>query len=386
MPKYAIIMTADEKYLPGVNGQLNAYRYYGMEEDGVEFHLVHTFPDSLGYIQKARKMFPKFVATGLNDFMIESGRWTKPEKPGKAGMKYPRWWYPAERLADYDAICVLDADRQIVNNFTRHFEMIARSNMIGLAKNDWSDVEWFSYDDKRAMEANPPLYSNPYFITGKRAAKLFPLIPEYAEHPNRYYPPYKGRAEITGDMHPVNLTLLQTGMIKDLFPLEATQWVFVNTAHVRLVRRQVGNRHCIGTHGKGDLLYTYHRKFWGQRTCERFMNGHTPMERVFGVNNTRILWEFTKFFNTELYLRLPWIYGDFPSNALTRLSANWLDSCIRTGLKNVRAHVLHDDIIDEISPVLQSEGTDRICRLSDEAIDLLVSLGVPVVAALNKQW
>ena len=116
------------------------------------------------------------------------------------------------------------------------------------------------------------------------------------------------------------------------------------------------------------------------------MNGHTPMERVFGVNNTRILWEFTKFFNTELYLKIPWIYGDFPTDAMSQLSTKWLNDYIRTGLRDVRAHVLHDDIVEEIGMVLKQEGADRVYRLSDEAIDLLAGLGVPVVAALNKQW
>ena len=372
MPKYAIVMTADEKYLPGVNGQLNAYRYYGMEEDGVEFHLVHTFPDTSDYLDKAHKLFPKFVSMKLDDFMIESGRWDKPMKRGKSTMKYPRWWYPAERLADYDAICVLDADRQIVNNFTRYFDMIARSDMIGLAKNDWSDAEWFSQDDKRSMQANPAIYSNPYFITGKRAAKLFPLIPEYAENPNKYYPPYQGRASITGDMHPLNLTLLQTGMIKDLFPLPATQWVFVNTAHVRLVRRKIGRRDYIGTHGKGDLLYTYHRKFWGQRTCIRHMNGHTPIERYFGVNNTRLLWEFTKFFNTELYLTIPWIYGDFPTKPLSQLSGRWLGEYIRAALSSLKHPIPHGNIIKELEDMIDSTDQDRLYKLSEPAIDLLV--------------
>jgi len=385
MPKFAIMMTADEKYLPGVNGQLNAYRYYGMEDDGVEFHLVHTFPDSSGYIEKASRMFPKFVPIKLNDFMINSGRWTKPEKPGKAGMKYPRWWYPAEKLADYDAICILDADRQIVNNFTRYLEMFAKSDMIGLAKNDWSEAEWFAYDDKRAMEKNPPLYSNPYFITGKRATKFFPLIPEYAENPNRYYPSYKGRAEITGDMHPVNLTLLQTGMIADLFPLPATQWVFVQTDHVKLVRREVKGRWHIGIHDRGDLLYTYHRKFWGQRTCDRFMNGHNPIGKFFGVNNTRILWEFTKFFNTELYLRIPWIYGEFPGKRLSGISRHWLTMHLKKLLAGSAA-IPHVNIIKELVGILEQVGDNRKYRLSDAVIDELAGLGASIAGGINKQW
>jgi len=384
-PKYAIVMTADEDYLPGVNGQLNACRYYGMEDDGVEFHLIHSFRDDHPYLKRAHKIFPNLVSIKLDDFMIESGRWKKPmKKKGKPEMKYPRWWYPAERLADYDAICVLDADRQIVNNFTHYFNMIARSDMIGLAKNDWSDAEWFSQDDSRAMAANPAIYSNPYFITGKRAAKLFPLIPEYAEHPNKYYPSYKGRNAITGDMHPVNLTLLQTGMINDLIPLPATQWVFVNTDHVKLTRREVAGRHYIGLHGKGDLLNSFHRKFWGQKICQRHMRGHDAIGSSFAMNNTRIFWEFTKFFNTELYLKIDWEYGDFPSQLLSVLSGKWLWENVKIGLRNMEYPVPSQEIVDELDRVIEYERGKY--KFSEEAINLLAQASVPVIAALNKQW
>jgi len=311
MPKCAIVMTADEKYLPGVNGQLNAYRYYGMEDDGVEFHLVHNFPDSLGYIEQARKIFPNFVPIKLDDFMIESGRWEKPEKKTRSIMKLCRWWYSADRLANYDAICILDADMQIVQNFTRYFEIVARSDMIALPKNDFSEAEWFSYDEKRAMEANPPLCAGPFIVTGRKAVKFFPLIPEYAQNPTKYYPPYNHRTT-TGDMHPVNLILLQTGMIKDLLPLPGTQWIFVNTNHVRLVRREIQQRQYIGIHAKGDLLYVFHGKWWATALCLRHLSGRNSVESLFEINNTQILWKFTRFFNTELYLKIEWKYGDFP--------------------------------------------------------------------------
>ena len=54
MPKYAIVVTSDWRYIPGVNGMLNAIKYYGF--DDVEFHLVHTFPDN-GYIESAQEVF-----------------------------------------------------------------------------------------------------------------------------------------------------------------------------------------------------------------------------------------------------------------------------------------------------------------------------------------
>ena len=188
--------------------------------------------------------------------------------------------------------------------------MIARSDMIGLAANDWSDAMWFNYNDKRAMIKNPPLYSNPYFITGRRAKELFPLIPEYAMNPQKYYPPY-GRPA-TGDMHPVNLTLLQTGMIKDLMPLPATQWVFVQNSHVALKERIISGKKHIAIHKNGDILHTIHRRYWGQRMCSRLMNGHDEVGFDNGVNNTKLIWEFFKFFNTQLYLKIDWIWGEFP--------------------------------------------------------------------------
>lgn len=314
MAIYALVVTADARFLPGVNAMLNAVRYYGMDDDGeIELHLLHNFPRGSEYIEQAGREFASFLhLVNITDFLIESGHWDHPIKHTKSSMKYGRWWYPAERLADYDAICVLDADRLIVNDLRPYMRMIARSGMIGLAKNDWSEAEWDTYDDKRAMSKNPPLYSNPYFITGKMAKEIFPLIPEYAENPNKYYPPYKGRGPTTGDMHPVNLTLIQTGNRDNLILLPATQWVFVEMNHVLLQERKVGGKKYIGIHGKGDLLYSIHRRYWAQRDCARLMNGHTQWTKLNAVNNVKLLWDFYRFFNEQLYLRIPWIWGEFP--------------------------------------------------------------------------
>jgi hypothetical protein len=381
MPRYAIVVTSDEKYLPGVNGQLNAMRYYGMEADGVEYHLIHTFPKD-GYIERAKAEFPCLVATTVDDYMMGSGRWRVPGKKSKSVMKYVRWWYPVDMLADYDAICILDADRQIVNNFTRHLWMIGLSDMIGLAKNDWSEGEWWSYDQKRAMQANPPLYSNPYFITGRRAKELFPLMPEYAENPKKYAPWY-GR-EQTGDMHPVNLTLLQTGMIDHLFPLEASQWVFVETTHVMLRKREIRGKFYIGIHEAGDLLYTFHRKFWGQRTCQRFMNGHGPLTRVNGVNNTYLFWWFTHFFNTQLYLKIDWIYGDFPGQKLSAAAEGWLARYIERAVLNHKGEEITGAVYTELAPLLNKAG--NMAELKAEALNTLRDLGVPVLRALAQRY
>ena len=318
MPRHALVIVADAKFLPGVNAMLNGIKYYGMDDGNLEVFLIHTFPKDSAYIQRAKVAFGSFFRpVNLTDYYEEcrAGYWSKQFKHSKSSMKYARWWYPVDKLSDYDAICVLDADRIITSNFTRWFDMIARSDMIGLAANDWSEATWFNYNDKRAMLKNPPLYSNPYFITGKRAKELFPLIPEYATNPNKYYPEYTGRGEppyTTGDMHPVNLTLLQTGMIDDLMPLSATQWVLVETTHVKLMERIISGKKHIAIHGKGDLIHTIHRRYWGQRMCSRLMNGHTAVGFDNGVNNTKLIWDFYRFFNTELYLKIDWIWGEFP--------------------------------------------------------------------------
>ena len=309
--RYAVIVTADERFLPGVNALLNAMKYY--QQENIESHLIHNIPERAGYIQRAEVAFGSFFKpVNITEYYQECRNeyWSRQPKHTKSSMKFARWWYPVDRLAHYDAICILDADRIITNNLTPWFDMIARSDMIGLAGNDWSDAMYFSYDDERAMRKNPPLYSNPFFITGRRAKELFPLIPEYAQNPKKYHPPYQ--RPTTGDMHPVNLTLLQTGMIKDLYPLPATQWVFVQNGHVRLAERVIQKRKYIGIHPNGDLLNTIHRRYWGQRMCSRLMNGHNEWQFDNGVNNTKLIWEFYKFFNTQLYLKIDWIWGEFP--------------------------------------------------------------------------
>lgn len=314
MPSYAIVMTGDEKFLPGINGMLNAMKYYSMEH--IEVHLVHNFPESSDYIERANEVFGSFFRpVRITDYYNQCRReyWSQQTRHSKSSMKYARWWYPVDCLGECDALCVLDADRLIVSDLTRWFDMIARSDMIGLAANDWSEAMWDSYDDARAMAANPPLYSNPYFVSGRRAQEIFPLIPEYAENPNKYYPPYKGRSNTTGDMHPVNLTILQTGMLKDLYPLPATQWVLVEYNHVRLCEREINGRRHLAIHKNGDILHTVHRRYWGQRDCARYMNGRTRERFDNAVNNVQLFWNWYKYFNTELYLRLDWKWGEFPA-------------------------------------------------------------------------
>lgn len=314
MAKYAIVITADARFLAGINAILNGVKYYGMDKS-IELFLIHNIPPRAEYIDKAIDIFGSwFHPVNLTEYYEEcrAEYWHAQKKHSKSSMKFARWWYPVDKLGDYDAICVLDADRIITSNFTRWFDMIARSDMIGLAANDWSEAMWNSYKDKRAMQKNPPLYSNPYFITGRRAKELFPLIPEYAMNPTKHYPEYVGRGDTTGDMHPVNLTLLQTGMIKDLLPLPATQWVFVETTHVKLTERIINKKKHIAIHKNGDILHTIHRRYWGQRMCERLMNGHTEVGFDNAVNNVKLIWDLYKFFNTELDLKLEWIWGDFP--------------------------------------------------------------------------
>lgn len=301
-PRYAIVETSDWRYIAGINGQLNAMKYYQFDKN-VEFHLIHTFPDSNGYIDKAKSIFPNLVATKISDLREQYGSkyshiGLDSPKNTKSVMKYWRWIYPIERLMDYDAICILDADRQICNNMLQWFKVTDRSEMILVAKNDYSNAEWNSYDAKRAMQAQPPLYSNPYFAKPAVVKDLFKMIPEYAVERN------------TGDMHPVNLTLLDTGLINDVLFLPATLWVFVQVDCVSLRRRIVNNKYYLGIHKYGDLLYTFHRRYWGQRVTQRMANGHGVWGKANGRNNVQLFWEHTKYMNTELYLKLDWIWGD----------------------------------------------------------------------------
>ena len=383
MPKYAVVISADARFLPGVNGQLNAMQYYGM--DDIEFHLIHNFPDSNGYIEKAKKVFPFLHTTSVDDFMNESGRWVKAgeEKYTRSLMKFVRWWYPADRLSDYDAICVLDADMMIVNDLTRYFDMIARSDMIGLAKNDYSEAEWFNYDEKRAMQANPPIYCVPFFITGRRAKELFPMFPEYAQNAKKYSKHWP--KETTGDMHPVNLTLLHTGMIKDLFPLPATQWVFVETTHVKLARREIAGKRYVGMHPRGDLINVFHRKYWGQCECTRYANGHGPTTRVNGVNNARIFWEMTRFLNTELYLKVDWVWGDYPTEQASRDITRWLTSYLLGSLGRAPGYPLPEELARQHAGILEKE-KDGTYKLSEQGVKLIADLGVPALLALLQRW
>jgi len=298
MPKYALVVTADMRFIPGVNGMLNALKYYGC--DDIEFHLVHTFPAKDGYIEKAQAIFPNLRPTYVPTFIEEHGiPMPASGRPSKSLMKYCRWWYPAMCLQNYDAIAIFDADRQIVNNLRPYFEITAKSDMILVAKNDYSEAEWDSYDARRAMTKQPPIYSNPFFAKPRTVKDMFMRIPEHSvEH-------------ATGDMHPVNALLLEMELIKQVLILPCVFWVFVDVQNVRLARREINGKYYIGLHPLGDLLFTFHRRYWGIRMCMRMANGKQPWQKINGMNNVDIFWWFTHYFNTELYLKIDWKWGEY---------------------------------------------------------------------------
>jgi len=62
MSKYALVVTADERLLPGVHAMLNAMRYYGTE--GVEFHYLY-WPSKNGY-----KFIDDMQASGFFPFLV----------------------------------------------------------------------------------------------------------------------------------------------------------------------------------------------------------------------------------------------------------------------------------------------------------------------------
>lgn len=129
MPKYALVVTADERLLPGVHAMLNAMRYYGT--DNVEFHFLywpcknnHKFIADM----QASGFFPFLKPIDLLDMKNQEG----PEEQGYKPVYYLKFYrsYYAALLTDYDAVGFLDADRAITGDIGPYFQLAEKSGKI----------------------------------------------------------------------------------------------------------------------------------------------------------------------------------------------------------------------------------------------------------------
>lgn len=295
MGKYAII-TTDTGMFPGVNGMLNALKYYGND---VEFHYLWDGPKAEKFANEIVKdgFFKKFYPIRLRGLMEEG--WPKHHKPGEIVWytMFYRYVYAVRKLLDYDAVSVFDADMQITNNIMQFFEMADKTDLLFMPNNDYSGQE-FDECQAKAIKgaASPPLHNMPCFFKPKYFVDVMEeIIPRNYE------------VEVGGDMTALSHALLKLDVMKKVVPTPNVLWVLSHYYNVRLHKRKIADKLYLTLHHKGDRVNSFHRKWWHDSVCRNFIHQVKEKEnRVIAANNINIFWQFTMFFNFELYHTIEW--------------------------------------------------------------------------------
>jgi len=296
--KYALIVTSSG-HIPGVNGLLNATRYYNIN---VEFHLLYGSKKVIEYLNTLGDVFPNLKKIELEKLKEKDNYPKHPRKKESAWYyKFYRYFYAINELQDYDAVAIFDADMQIVNNIMPYFEIADETEKILMPNNDYSNQEYDWHPDYPYHgAASPPLHCMPLFFK----PKIFNKIPSrMLEEPG-------------SDMCSLNNALINLNMMKDIFVLSNSRWVQSHYYHVKLARRNINNKWYLGEHRGGDRIFSFHRRWWIKSICEKYINGVKEREnQEIAFNNVKLFWEFTKYFNTELYHKIDWKEDwDFPQN------------------------------------------------------------------------
>jgi len=305
--KYAIICT-DTGMFPGVNGMLNALLYYGNE---VEFHYLYMGEPSRKFsdaIYDSGFYTPGFYTKSIQA-MIDSGYYQKHSKASEKVWycKMYRYLYAITELLDYDAVAIFDADMQIVNNIMPFFGLAESSGKLLLPNNDYSNQEYDECKEEAIRgAASPPLHNMPSFFKPSEWLDVMRMIPDIS-------------VELTlGDMSSMSHALLRTGRMPEIVAMPNCLWVVSHYYNIKLHMRVIRGKKFLALHKNGDRLNAFHRKWWYESVCQKFIEDvRSNPEQEIAHNNVRLFWEMTMFFNFHLDHQIPWDdkkWGGWPKN------------------------------------------------------------------------
>lgn len=271
MNKYAIVVTADYKFISGVSALINSCLIYGNE---VDFHLL--------YWDKPGGPFDRYVANLQTDprydFLFPIHLPTYIEKVNPKGydtsfkpkyyLKFWRHFYPQE-LLDYDAIVIFDADMMIVENIMQYFEIAAKTGRILIPRNSSIYAQQIDNYSESAFKHSyaPPCHSMPLFYDPKKHHEFFRLIPPLAQQMGR------------GEMVAINCLFHKMGIYKDLILLPNSLWLGTRW-------KELEYSILYGNHGiqhitvAGDRVFSIHGRWWAEETLDKIPQG----ERVGKAN------------------------------------------------------------------------------------------------------
>lgn len=340
MPRYALVMTADERLLPGVHGMLNAMKYYGTH-DLVEHHFLY-WPSSNTerfVSDMARsEQFPNFRPVNLREYALKNTGKVLQHRPVYY-LKFYRSLY-ASRLIDYDAVGFMDADMAIVGDIVPYFRLADLSGHICMI--EWAynqnrvDSGWYAKYKIHATSGCPydPCAT---FFAPKTWGKHFEKVHRIGLEIGRSEMPTMNYMLITENLLNKVIRLSQMRWTERKWGSLATEWKKIGDWYRLMVTRpsvkddperfilkcgeelpgaalyvtqeEIGLgifNSILSIHGRWHFRQTLERKPCQGKNLER----HNALVQNQNIAN---IWEIFKFFNFKCYTRLdPWMpeWGD----------------------------------------------------------------------------
>lgn len=296
MSKYAIVVT-DTGMFPGVNGMLNALRYYG--NDNIEFHYLFFGKQAENFANEIVKanFYPNFFPVSIEELKNKENFPHHPREGENVWYcKMYRYLYAIYNLFSYDAVSVFDADMQIVNDIMDFFVIADKTGKFLLPNNDYSGQEYDSYKEEAIRgAASPPLHNMPCFFKPSLHCDFLKEIPKIS-------------LELTlGDMSSLSHSLIRTKAIDQIIPLPNAFWVLSHFYNIKLFKRKINNKYFLAVHNSGDRINAFHRKWWYSSVCRKFIEDvKNKHDQNIALNNVKLFWEMTQFFNFECYHTIDW--------------------------------------------------------------------------------
>ena len=336
MPKYALVVTADERLLPGVHAMLNGIKYYGWPDD-LEFHFLYwPGKNTEKFIadMQASGHYPNLVPVNLLAYRLKEGEVEQHYRPVYY-LKFYRSLY-AGRLTDYDAVGFMDADRAICGDISPYFPLAKQSGRICMVDHKYNqqrfDTGW--YNEHPHMGTNGcPFDPSATFFDPKLYGEDFGKVRDY------------GKELGNSEMPNVNYMLTTHGYLDKVLRLPTARWNVrrweqIETEWVNnrldsgkwemmiesIPGMQLGlllwhvdhtdNRDISHIADQPDCrtMLSIHGRWWFRATLQKKPAKRDKLESSaregYLRQNVNIanIWEVFKFFNFDCYTRLePWM-------------------------------------------------------------------------------
>jgi hypothetical protein len=299
MHKYALVIAASRKYLPGVNALLNALDYYDNPVD-IKYLIFNeeqrkvTDPLTAEFLKKLPTAGFNFdvEVIKIDDFLKD-----KPFKNTRAWKCKFSGWKLAGMLANkYAAVAHWPADCLILDNVMAWFEIAEKTDYIVLGFNAKGNYHW-QWQPVRQGTSGCPYTAVPWFYDPAK----------HADVTDRAYE--LGLEHQIGDLTAMNYAIHE--LKPKVLPLPDILWIRNDFFHVDGLGMDAGgdNRYLISqkTHMR---LSAVHGRWWSKKTMNGYINkAEIRSGEVLRKQTAYVLGlchQMYKFFNTQHKLKLDW--------------------------------------------------------------------------------